>query len=361
MTEHGATVVLEGIEKDYESTNVLRDVCLNVEAGKFISLLGPSGSGKTTTLRIIAGLVEPTRGRLMIRGVDMTRVPSHRRNLAMVFQQYALFPHMTVEENVWFGLRMRGVSFRAAAARVSAALKLVRMDEFRSRYPSQLSGGQQQRIGLARCVVVDPAVLLLDEPFGALDRQLREGMQRELRELQQRLGITTIFVTHDQEEALAISDRIVVMNRGRIEQVGTPEEIYRRPKSLFVASFVGNANIWRGRCLESTSRGTLVEVLAQKLAFGPLPVKAGQDVVVVVRPEDIVPCNETGETQDKTLALTGTVRQHVYKGNSRLLVIATATGEEAIALVPIDRAVDQGGSVQFLASLQNLLVFPDES
>jgi putative spermidine/putrescine transport system ATP-binding protein len=361
MAEHGAAVALEGIEKDYGSTNVLRDVCLDIEPGEFVSFLGPSGSGKTTTLRIIAGLVEPTRGRLVIRGADMTRVPPHRRNLAMVFQQYALFPHMTVEENVWFGLRMRGVSFRAAAARVSEALKLVRMDEFRSRYPSQLSGGQQQRIGLARCLVVQPAVLLLDEPFGALDRQLRDGMQRELRELQQRLGITTVFVTHDQEEALAISDRIVVMSRGRIEQVGTPEEIYRRPASLFVASFVGTANIWRGRCLESSARATTIEVLGQKLMIGALPVQPGENIVVVVRPENVLPWNGDGNTRDETLTIAGPVKQDVYKGNSRHLVIATNTGEEAIALVPGDTATDRHDNLRLLVPRHDLLVFPDAS
>lgn len=347
-------MVLERIEKRYASTPILLGIDLEVAAGEFVALLGPSGSGKTTTLRIIAGLVEATSGRVVIRGEDVTAVPTHRRHLAMVFQQYALFPHMTVEDNVWFGLRMRGVSRRAAADRITHTLELVRMLDFRHRYPSQLSGGQQQRVGLARCLVVDPAVLLLDEPFGALDRQLRDGMQRELRELQQRLGITTMFVTHDQDEALAISDRVVVMNGGRIEQVGSPKTVYRHPASLFVASFVGTANMWKGRCVEVAGHRSVVDVLGHKVSVPRTATMPGDEVVVVVRPEDVVPSgNNVG-----VLTISGTVRQDVYRGSSRSIVVDLDTGEDAVCVVADDLDVSPGVRIRFAVPADRLQVFP---
>ena len=234
-----ASVSLFSVGKRFGRMAAMADVSLEIPSGSFLTLLGPSGCGKTTTLRSVAGLVEPDTGRIAIGGEDVTRLPVHRRDLAMVFQSHALFPHMRVLDNVAFGLRMRGRDRADRHAAARRALELVRLAEFAERWPHELSGGQQQRVALARALVVDPRVLLLDEPFGALDRKLREAMQAELRELTRRLGITAIFVTHDQEEALLLSDRMAVMNAGRIEQLGTPAEIYEAPATRFVASFMG--------------------------------------------------------------------------------------------------------------------------
>jgi putative spermidine/putrescine transport system ATP-binding protein len=218
-------------------------VTLDIAAGEFFSLLGPSGCGKTTSLRMIAGFEMPDSGRVHVGGQDITDVPVHRRDMGMVFQSYALFPHRTVVENVAFGLRMRDVPKPEIARRVAAALAQVALTGLEDRKPAQLSGGQQQRVALARALVVEPRVLLCDEPLGALDRKLRQQMQFELKELQRRLGVTLVFVTHDQEEALAMSDRIAVMNMGRVEQVGSPTEIYERPRTRFVADFIGEINL----------------------------------------------------------------------------------------------------------------------
>jgi ABC-type Fe3+/spermidine/putrescine transport system ATPase subunit len=218
-------------------------VTLDIAAGEFFSLLGPSGCGKTTSLRMIAGFEMPDSGRVHVGGQDITDVPVHRRDMGMVFQSYALFPHRTVAENVAFGLRMRDVPRPEIAKRVAASLAQVALTGLEERKPGQLSGGQQQRVALARALVVEPRVLLCDEPLGALDRKLRQQMQFELKELQRRLGVTLVFVTHDQEEALAMSDRIAVMNSGRVEQVGSPIEIYERPRTRFVADFIGEINL----------------------------------------------------------------------------------------------------------------------
>ncbi len=218
-------------------------VTLDIAAGEFFSLLGPSGCGKTTSLRMIAGFEQPDSGRVHVGGQDITDVPVHRRDMGMVFQSYALFPHRTVAENVAFGLRMREVPKPEIARRVASALAQVALTGLEERRPGQLSGGQQQRVALARALVIEPRVLLCDEPLGALDRKLRQQMQFELKELQRRLGVTLVFVTHDQEEALAMSDRIAVMNKGRVEQIGAPTEIYERPRTRFVADFIGEINL----------------------------------------------------------------------------------------------------------------------
>ena len=238
-----ATVELRDLAKRYGAAAAVDRVSLRVGSGDFVTLLGPSGCGKTTTLRAIAGLVEPDSGAILLDGEDVTGVPIHRRDIGMVFQSHALFPHMTVAANVGFGLRMRGIAGADRDARVREALELVRLGELGGRYPAQLSGGQQQRVALARALVIRPRVLLLDEPFGALDRKLREAMQQELRELVRRLGATAIFVTHDQEEAMILSDAVAVMNAGRIEQVDGPAGIFERPRTRFVADFMGMGNV----------------------------------------------------------------------------------------------------------------------
>lgn len=236
-------VSLQNITKRFGATAAVNGVSLDVGEGEFVTLLGPSGCGKTTLLRIVAGFERPDDGRVLLAGDDVTDVPPHRRDVHTVFQQYALFPHLTVAGNVAFGLARKRLAKAEIARRVADALELVRLPDLGGRLPSQLSGGQQQRVAIARAVVLEPRVLLLDEPLGALDRKLREEMQVELKELQRRLGISFVFVTHDQDEALAMSDRVVVMNEGRIEQMGPPREIYERPRTRFIAGFVGVTNI----------------------------------------------------------------------------------------------------------------------
>jgi putative spermidine/putrescine transport system ATP-binding protein len=287
-----AAIRLDQVTKTFDGRVMAVDsVTLDIAAGEFFSLLGPSGCGKTTTLRMIAGFEHPDSGRVYVGGRDITDLPVHRRDMGMVFQSYALFPHRTVAENVAFGLRMREVPKPEIERRVAASLAQVALTGFETRKPGQLSGGQQQRVALARALVVEPPVLLCDEPLGALDRKLRQQMQFELKELQKRLGVTLIFVTHDQEEALAMSDRIAVMNGGRVEQVGTPTEIYERPRTRFVADFIGEINI-----LEEAGR------------------------LRALRPEKIrlVPAGDA--------RLSGTVETSNYLGGSTLLRVRSTSG-----------------------------------
>ncbi len=254
-------LVLSSLRKTYGPTVAVDDVSLTVAEGELVALLGPSGCGKTTTLRMIAGFIEPTAGRITIGGRDVTHLPPHRRDTGMVFQSYALFPHMTVAQNVAFGLEMRKVPRGEAEKRVADALALVRLGHLGDRLPRQLSGGQQQRVALARALVVNPGVFLLDEPLSNLDAKLRLEVRVEIRELQRRLGLTTVFVTHDQEEALTLADRLVVMANGVVQQVGTPEELYESPTNLFVASFIGRSNVLIGTLVAPgrfESRGGLV-------------------------------------------------------------------------------------------------------
>ncbi len=246
-TGHEYDLELDNVSKAYEDNTVVKDVSLSMKKGEFVSLLGPSGCGKTTTLSMIAGFEVPTSGAIRIRGERVDNRPPERRNIGMVFQNYALFPHMTVAENIGFGPRMRGTSRHEIAARVIECAKLVKVDHLLARLPSQLSGGQQQRVALARALIVQPAILLLDEPFGALDRLLREELQIEVRALLKRLGITTVFVTHDQDEALSMSDRVAVMSAGNIEQIDTPHALYDMPQTEMVAAFIGKASIVQGQ------------------------------------------------------------------------------------------------------------------
>lgn len=252
-------VDLVNVTKRFGKILALDDISLSVQRGEFLTLLGPSGCGKTTTMRIIAGLEKPTAGAIYIRGEDVTYTPPYRRDASLMFQNYALFPHKTVFDNVVFGLKYGKVPKEEHQKLVSEALDLVRLPGIESRYPHQLSGGQQQRVALARALVVRPAVLLLDEPLSNLDRKLRERMQVELKQIQEEIGITFIFVTHDQQEALTLSDRIAVMNHGVIEQLGTPLEIYEKPQSRFVAEFVGQSNLLEGRVINNNSSGATFE------------------------------------------------------------------------------------------------------
>lgn len=288
----GAELVLRHVRKAYGETIAVDDVALAVRRGELVSLLGPSGCGKTTTLRMVAGFIPPTSGSVLIGGRDVTRLAPYKRDTAMVFQNYALFPHLTVFENVAFGLRRRRTSAADITRRVGEMLGLVELSGLERRYPRQLSGGQQQRVAVARALVISPAVILLDEPLSNLDAKLRASTRIELRGLQQELGLTAIFVTHDQEEAMAISDRIVVMNRGRVEQVGTAREIYQEPATQFVANFIGASNTFPGKVVTSEGASVVLDTpfgaLRGKPAGGERgDLTSGGPANLIVRPEEV--------------------------------------------------------------------------
>jgi len=280
-----STVELRQVSKRYGATNVVEPLDLTVREGEFLTLLGPSGCGKTTTLRMIAGLVDPTAGTLLIGGEDVTHTPPQKRDVGMVFQDYSLFPHLTVADNIAFGLVERRVPRAERTARVRELLDLIRLPGIEGRYPAELSGGQQQRVALARAVAYPPRVLLMDEPLGALDLKLREAMQEELRRIQQTLKLTTVFVTHDQTEAMNLSDRIAVMNQGRIEQLDVPEAIYRRPRTRFVAAFVGSINLIDG-ALDGDGRTFVVGPVRIPVDM-PVPATHGGKVTLGLRPEHL--------------------------------------------------------------------------
>jgi putative spermidine/putrescine transport system ATP-binding protein len=284
-----AHLELIGVEKHYGSVRAVDRFSLAIEQGERLALLGPSGCGKTTTLNLVAGFLTPDAGEIRIAGRDVARLPPHKRNTGMVFQSYALFPHLPVAENVAFGLRMRRVERSAIARRVAEALALVRLDRLGDRYPRQLSGGQQQRVALARALVIHPEILLLDEPLSNLDAKLRQEMRMELVGILEAVGITTIFVTHDQDEALSLADRVVVMNAGRVEQLGTPTQVYEEPATAFVAKFLGEPNVLAARVV-SLADGEIVCELegGYRVVSGrKAPVQAGDRVDVIVRAERV--------------------------------------------------------------------------
>lgn len=308
----------EQIGKQYGQTTVLQHLDLAVRNGELLTLLGPSGSGKTTLLQIISGLTAPTSGRLLIDDKDETRTPVHQRDIGVVFQNYALFPHLTLEENVGFPLRMRRLPAAEIARKVNAALEMVALAHAAKRFPSALSGGQQQRVALARCLVYQPGIILMDEPLGALDRKLRENMQMEIKRIHRESGATIIFVTHDQEEALALSDRICLMNEGRIAQIDTPENIYEQPNSTFVADFIGLSNILRGQVREGclvTEQGTFA------LPASSAPNGHG---ALVIRPEYIrLAAAGAGQLQ-------GEISERIYAGSETRIVVTLAGCERFI-------------------------------
>jgi spermidine/putrescine ABC transporter ATP-binding subunit len=308
-----AQVVLDDISCRYDTTVALDRISLTIPSGQFLTLLGPSGCGKSTTLRVIAGLLQPSGGRVLFEGRDVTSLGSAKRNIGMVFQSLALFPHMTAAENVAFGLKMRKVDAAEISDRVRRMLDIVRLGHLSDRYPAQLSGGQQQRVALARALVIEPSILILDEPFAALDRKLREAMQVELRQITQELRTTSLFVTHDQEEALTLSDLVAVMNNGRIEQIGSPGEIFRRPKTRFVADFMGVTNFLAGKLVNASPSTCRVE--AADFAFDAAPalgLAPGQNVSVAIRPAGI---KLTSARPNECSAAPGRVRQSNYHGS----------------------------------------------
>jgi putative spermidine/putrescine transport system ATP-binding protein len=319
-----ADVELRGIAKRYGEAVAVDDVSLTVAPGELLSLLGPSGCGKTTTLRVVAGFVPPDRGRVLLKNADVTAVPPNKRDVGMLFQNYALFPHLTAADNIAFGLRMRGVPRPQRRLRVEQALELVRLGDFGQRYPRQLSGGQQQRVALARAVVIHPSVLLLDEPLSNLDAQLRHELRTEIRQLQQTLGITTIFVTHDQEEALSMSDRVVVMNHGHVEQIGSPADIYRAPRTQFVAQFIGEANIIAGRLEPLDARNARL-VTHTGVAFSITTnggVSAGVTAAATLRPESLrVFGQHDPRSQPYANRFQGVIETVAYLGSRTMLSV----------------------------------------
>jgi putative spermidine/putrescine transport system ATP-binding protein len=304
-------VRLEGLRKSFGDTVAVDGIDLDIRDGEFITLLGPSGSGKTTVLRMIAGFELPTAGRVLLDGVDVSRTAPFDRDVNTVFQDYALFPHMTVQQNVEYGLRVKGVARSERQQRAQEALASVRLAEFGGRKPDQMSGGQRQRVALARALVNRPKVLLLDEPLGALDLKLREQMQVELKAIQRDVGITFVFVTHDQEEALTMSDRIVVFNEGRIEQVGTPADVYEKPATPFVAGFVGTSNLLQGKSARAVT---------------------GEDAVVSVRPEKIRLADDGEPLGPDEREAKGRIREVVYVGSATRFVVALDAGGELVAM-----------------------------
>jgi spermidine/putrescine ABC transporter ATP-binding subunit len=311
-----STIDLIDVAKRYGPVTAVEDVHLHVDQGELITILGPSGSGKTTLLTMIAGLSTPSSGRIDIGGRDVTWLPAAKRNVGLVFQSYALFPHMSVYDNVAFPLSVRGHDKTASRERVAAALRLVRLDGFERRRPSQLSGGQQQRVALARAFVFEPEILLLDEPLGALDRKLREQLQVELRQLQRSLGITTILVTHDQEEALSLSDRIVVLDQGRVQQIATPEEAYLKPSNRFVADFLGTVNLFEGVLQRDDSGWGIRLGDGQTVRCADPGMPPGGEVAAVVRPERVMLAPADAGSDNPGDGLPATVTDVIYLGQS---------------------------------------------
>jgi putative spermidine/putrescine transport system ATP-binding protein len=342
----GIAVRLEGVEKRYGDVVAVAGIDLDVRDGEFFSMLGPSGSGKTTTLRMIAGFELPTSGRVVLHGRDVTNVAPFDRDVNTVFQDYALFPHMTVGENVGYGLMVRKVPKAERAGRVTEALRMVRLEGYEGRRPSQLSGGQRQRVALARALVNRPRVLLLDEPLGALDLKLREEMQIELKAIQQQVGITFIYVTHDQEEALTMSDRLAVFNAGRIVQLGTPAEVYERPATRFVAGFVGTSNLLTGDVARSI---------------------IGRDGTFTIRPEKIRLGDADATVGEDETAAAGTITDVVYLGPDTRYIVGLDAGarlvvtQQNLATTSTEALAQQGRAVRLVWKRQHELRIEDDA
>lgn len=339
-------VELKNVKKVFEKNTAVDNVSIGIRKGEFLTLLGPSGCGKTTTLRMIAGFEEPTDGNILLDGDDMSYKEAYKRDVNTVFQSYALFPHMDVFNNIAFGLKIKKLKKTDIKEKVLDALKLVQLEEYGNRYPNQLSGGQKQRVAIARAIVNSPKVLLLDEPLGALDLKLRKQMQFELKHLQKQLKMTFIYVTHDQEEALTMSDRIAVMNNGHIEQIGSPDEIYERPKTKFVADFIGETNIFEGQIKEAKELngfihlhvevdGTIIKVEEPK---DDRKFSIGDNIFIAVRPErmklDYEKCSEADINQ-----IPATIKERIYAGSANKTVAAFKCGREIVINEPAEHTL----------------------
>lgn len=319
MEKNTKNVILKNIVREYISPDktifkAVDNIDLEIKPGEFVTLLGPSGCGKTTTLRMIAGFETPTSGEIFIGDKKVNSISPDKRDTAMVFQSYALFPHYDVYNNISFGLRLRNMDEKTISEKVSKIMDLVGLKGLETRFPNQLSGGQQQRVALARALVVEPSVLLFDEPLSNLDAKLRVSMRNEIKKIQRRVGITSIYVTHDQSEAMAISDKIIVMNNGKIEQIGTPFEIYYEPASVFVADFIGRSNFIKAKVLSTTKASTTVDIFGKKVKINDKKSsirKEGETVTVMARPESIVPSKDgLFEVKIKSSVFMGTMQEY---------------------------------------------------
>jgi putative spermidine/putrescine transport system ATP-binding protein len=331
-----ATVSIRKVSKSYGAAKVLDDVSLDIGAGEFLTLLGPSGSGKTTLLMVLAGFTRASSGSIEVAGVELLTMPPHRRDIGMVFQNYALFPHMSVADNVGYPLKLRGVEARERRRRVDAMLDVVQLEGFGERHIGALSGGQRQRVALARALVFEPRILLLDEPLSALDKQLRDRMQVEIRRLHERFGTTTINVTHDQQEALTLSDRIAIVNGGKLAQVGAPEEVYRRPRTRFVAQFIGET------CMVPLRReGQAAWFAGTQVSAAPVRAPAG-DLWMALRPESLrIVENEDADS----VCFEAIVKDQLYRGDAHIVYADLADGHEVKVMMPPDTACNQGSAL----------------
>ncbi|MBS7702190.1 ABC transporter ATP-binding protein [Chelatococcus asaccharovorans] len=349
-------IVIENLAKVYGNAHAVRDFSVTIAKGEMVALLGPSGCGKTTTLRMVAGFIKPSAGRIVVRGRDLTGLPPHKRDTGLVFQNYALFPHLTVAENIAFGLRRRGVPAAERDTRVANMIATMQLTGLADRLPRQLSGGQQQRVAVARALVINPSILLLDEPFSNLDAKLRESTGLELRRIQRELGLTSIFVTHDQNEAMAIADRIAVMNGGAVEQIGSAVDIYERPRTRFVADFIGSANF-----LSATveARDGNVVTLRHGLGVSVLPVEGqafdkGRSVTLMVRPECVAIHPAAAE------AGLGTIETISYQGSSAHIFVKLRDGDRTMLVERHGRelaGLEVGKTVDLNVKAQDLTLF----
>ncbi|WP_192250136.1 ABC transporter ATP-binding protein [Mesorhizobium caraganae] len=359
----GVPVRIQSLSKSYGKFPVLKSIHLNIEPGEFLTMLGPSGSGKTTLLMVVAGFVRPDTGSLQIGNVEAIRLPPHKRNIGMVFQSYALFPHMDVFSNVAFPLSIRGVAREETRRRVEVALDQVRLSGYSQRRIDQLSGGQRQRVALARAVVFGPRILLMDEPLSALDKKLREEMQIEIRQIHQDLGMTTIYVTHDQREALTMSDRIAVMDQGTIVQVDTPAALYRIPRSRFVAEFVGESTLLP---VSVSHDGSDVSFQGQRLKIATHNITdPSHRSLLLIRPENVrIARHAMGESGTDANRFAGTVRQKLFQGDQLLLVVTLAAGHDVLVREPASHAaagnsLEVGEKVSLLLDQEDSILVPD--
>ncbi len=348
-------VRLENVTKRFGEVLAADDVNLTINDGEFFTFLGPSGCGKTTTMRIVAGLEYPTEGRVIYDDVDVTQLPSFRRNTGMVFQNYALWPHMTVRENVAYGLKVRKLPKAEVDSRVEDILELVHLGGMEERFPNQLSGGQQQRVALARVLVINPDILLLDEPLSNLDAKLRVEMREEIKDIQRRLGITTIYVTHDQEEAMAVSDRVAIQNHGKIMQVGTPQEVYNRPQNLFIATFIGKGTLLEGKvesCGEMT-RVTVGDMTFEGVTTCDDKIAEGDKVACVLRPEDF----SVREPEEPSNVVEGTIEWSAFVGPITEVKISVG-GVSLLVDAPSDRDYRAGETLRLYLPKDKTIVLP---
>ncbi|EGA69074.1 ABC transporter ATP-binding protein [Vibrio sinaloensis DSM 21326] len=350
MTTQQDYVSFQHVQKTYDGENlVVKDFNLDIKPGEFVTMLGPSGSGKTTCLMMLAGFETATGGEIYIDGTPVNNLAPHKRDIGMVFQNYALFPHMTIAENLAFPLKVRKMSEHSVAEKVEAALKMVELEQVANRYPKQLSGGQQQRVALARALVFEPKLVLMDEPLGALDKQLREQMQLEIKHLHEKLGITILYVTHDQDEALTMSDRIAVFNNGAVQQLAPPTELYESPSNAFVAQFIGENNQLVGAVSQLSHSECVVKVGSHQILAKPVRVSAlGEQTLLSIRPEKIT-VEPTPESVDNQV--TGVLKELIYHGDHHRLVVEVSGVGELVVKVTNDSRSNQAFSLGGLITL----------